>query len=150
MSGDTHDIEIIDHYLLDVFSENEIVNNWIKLAAKYVPVQGLPARIAWLGHGERTKLALAVNQFVADGVLSGPVAFTRDHLDAGAMTHPNIMTENLKDGSDAISDWPLINAMVASSSKSDLVAIHAGGGGYAGYMQSAGLTIVADGTDAAA
>ena len=150
LSGDTHDIEIIDHYLLDVFSENEIVNNWIKLAAKYVPVQGLPARIAWLGHGERTKVALAVNQFVADGVLSGPVAFTRDHLDAGAMTHPNIMTENLKDGSDAISDWPLINAMVASSSKSDLVAIHAGGGGYAGYMQSAGLTIVADGTDAAA
>lgn len=150
LSGDSHDIELIDQYLLEFFADNEIVTNWIKLAGKNVPVQGLPARISWLGHGERTKLALAVNQFVADGILAGPVAFTRDHLDAGAMTHPNIMTENLKDGSDAISDWPLINAMVASSSKADLVAIHAGGGGYAGYMQSAGLTITADGSDEAA
>ncbi|MFC4653286.1 urocanate hydratase [Lactococcus nasutitermitis] len=150
LSGEKRDIELIDQYLLEFFADNKIVTNWIKLAGEYVPVQGLPARISWLGHGERTKLALAVNQFVADGILSGPVAFTRDHLDAGAMTHPNIMTENLKDGSDAISDWPLINAMVASSSKADLVAIHAGGGGYAGYMQSAGLTIVADGSDAAA
>lgn len=150
LSGDSEDIELIDQYLLEFFSDNEIVTNWIKLAGKNVPVQGLPARISWLGHGERTKLALAVNQFVADGILKAPVAFTRDHLDAGAMTHPNIMTENLKDGSDAISDWPLINAMVASSSKADLVAIHAGGGGYAGYMQSAGLTIIADGTAAAA
>ncbi len=150
LSGDSQDIELIDQYLLEFFSDNEIVTNWIKLAGKNVPVQGLPARISWLGHGERTKLALAVNQFVADGILKAPVAFTRDHLDAGAMTHPNIMTENLKDGSDAISDWPLINAMVASSSKADLVAIHAGGGGYAGYMQSAGLTIIADGTAAAA
>ncbi|AYG00345.1 urocanate hydratase [Lactococcus allomyrinae] len=150
LSGEVQDIELIDEYLLKNFSDNEIVTNWIKLAGKYVPVQGLPARISWLGHGERTKLALAVNQLVAEGRLKAPVAFTRDHLDAGAMTHPNIMTEHLKDGSDAISDWPLINAMVASSSKADLVAIHAGGGGYAGYMQSAGLTIVADGTSEAA
>lgn len=150
LSGDPQDIKIIDQYLLEFFADNKIVTNWIKLAGENVPVQGLPARISWLGHGERTKLALAVNQFVADGILKAPVAFTRDHLDAGAMTHPNIMTENLKDGSDAISDWPLINAMVASSSKADLVAIHAGGGGYAGYMQSAGLTLVADGTPEAA
>ncbi|QDK71300.1 urocanate hydratase [Lactococcus protaetiae] len=150
LSGEVEDIELIDDYLLKNFSDNEIVTNWIKLAGKYVPVQGLPARISWLGHGERTKLALAVNQLVAEGKLKAPVAFTRDHLDAGAMTHPNIMTEHLKDGSDAISDWPLINAMVASSSKADLVAIHAGGGGYAGYMQSAGLTLVADGTAEAA
>lgn len=150
LSGEVEDIKLIDDYLLKNFADNEIVTNWIKLAGKYVPVQGLPARISWLGHGERTKLALAVNQFVAEGKLKAPVAFTRDHLDAGAMTHPNIMTEHLKDGSDAISDWPLINAMVASSSKADLVAIHAGGGGYAGYMQSAGLTIVADGTAEAA
>ncbi|MCL2114450.1 MAG: urocanate hydratase [Streptococcaceae bacterium] len=150
LSGEVEDIELIDDYLLKNFSDNEIVTNWIKLAGKYVPVQGLPARISWLGHGERTKLALAVNQLVAEGKLKAPVAFTRDHLDAGAMTHPNIMTEHLNDGSDAISDWPLINAMVASSSKADLVAIHAGGGGYAGYMQSAGLTLVADGTAEAA
>ncbi len=83
---------------------------------------------------------------VAAGELSGPIAFTRDHLDAGAMAHPNIMTENMKDGSDAIADWPLINAMVACSSMADLVAIHSGGGGYAGYMTSAGLTLIADGT----
>lgn len=87
---------------------------------------------------------------VAQGKIKAPIAFTRDHLDAGAMTHPNIMTENLIDGSDAITDWPLINAMTMASSKADLVAIHSGGGGYAGYMQSAGVTVIADGTSEAA
>ncbi|MGL4290567.1 MAG: urocanate hydratase, partial [Phreatobacter sp.] len=115
-------------------------------ARQHVPFEGLPARIAWLGHGERTALALAVNRLVAAGELAGPVAFTRDHLDAGAMAHPNIMTENMKDGSDAIADWPLIDAMMLCSSKADLVAIHSGGGGYAGYMTSAGVTLIADGT----
>jgi urocanate hydratase len=90
-----------------------------------------------------------VNRMVREGVLSGPVAFTRDHLDAGAMAHPNIMTENMRDGSDAIADWPLLNAMVHCASKADLVAIHSGGGGYSGYMTSAGVTIIADGTSAA-
>ena len=89
---------------------------------------------------ERTALALAVNQMIASGELAGPIAFTRDHLDAGAMAHPNIMTENMQDGSDAIADWPLLNAMVSCSSMADLVAIHSGGGGYAGTMTSAGLT----------
>ena len=112
-----------------------------------MPFEGLPARIAWLGHGERTQLALAVNSMVRDGTLSGPVAFTRDHLDAGAMAHPNIMTENMRDGSDAIADWPLINGLAMCSSQADLVAIHSGGGGYSGYMTSAGVTVVADGTD---
>jgi urocanate hydratase len=83
---------------------------------------------------------------VRNGELSGPIAFTRDHLDAGAMAHPNIMTENMRDGSDAIADWPLINAMAMCASQADLVAIHSGGGGYSGYMTSAGVTIVADGT----
>jgi urocanate hydratase len=115
-----------------------------------VPFEGLPARIAWLGHGERTNLALAVNALVARGELNGPIAFTRDHLDAGAMTHPNIMTENMRDGSDAIADWPLLDAMMLCSSKADLVAIHSGGGGYSGYMTSAGVTLVADGSEAAA
>jgi len=114
-----------------------------------VPFEGLPGRIAWLGHGERTELGLAVNQMVREGKLAGPIAFTRDHLDAGAMAHPNIMTENMRDGSDAIADWPLLNAMVHCASQADLVAVHSGGGGYSGYMTSAGVTLVADGSEAA-
>ncbi|MFE4712493.1 urocanate hydratase [Paenibacillus sp. NPDC056722] len=148
LSGEAEDIRIIDDYILKEFSDNEIVSNWIKLANTYVPFEGLPARIGWFGHQDRSKLALAVNQLVREGKLAGPVAFSRDHLDAGAMTHPNIMTERMKDGSDAISDWPLLNAMLNCSSMADLVAIHSGGGGYSGYMTSAGVTIVADGTEA--
>ena len=150
LSGEDKDIEVIDQYILETFPDNDIISNWIKLAREHVPFQGLPARIGWLGHEERTQLALAVNDLVASGQLSAPIAFTRDHLDAGAMAHPNIMTENLKDGSDAIADWPLLNALIASSSKADLVAIHSGGGGYAGFMQSAGITLIADGSPEAA
>lgn len=146
LTGEPNDILTIDKYILEHFADNEIVTNWIHLANDYVPFEGLPARIGWFGHGERTRLALAVNQMVRDGVLSGPIAFSRDHLDAGAMAHPNIMTERMKDGSDAISDWPLLNAMLNCSSMADLVAIHSGGGGYSGYMTSAGVTLVADGT----
>jgi urocanate hydratase len=149
LAGDPDDIGRIDDLLLERFADNRIVSNWVRLARRHVPFQGLPARIAWLGHGERTQLALAVNALVRDGRLAGPIAFTRDHLDAGAMAHPNIMTENMRDGSDAIADWPLLNAMVACSSQADLVAIHSGGGGYAGYMTSAGLTLIADGSAAA-
>jgi len=150
LANSTADIAKIDAFALERFADNKIVSNWIRLASKQVPFEGLPARIAWLGHGDRTALALAVNTMVREGVLDGPVAFTRDHLDAGAMAHPNIMTENLKDGSDAIADWPLLNAMAHCSSKADLVAIHSGGGGYSGYMTSAGVTLIADGTSAAA
>ncbi|MET3926237.1 urocanate hydratase [Devosia sp. 2618] len=146
LSGDPSDIAKIDDKLLEMFPDNYIVTNWIALARKHVPFEGLPARIAWLGHGERTALARAVNAMVADGTLKGPVAFSRDHLDAGAMAHPNIMTENMKDGSDAIADWPLLDAMLLCSSMADLVVVHSGGGGYAGYMTSAGVTVVADGT----
>jgi urocanate hydratase len=150
LSNNSDDIRVIDDYLLQRFADNRIVSNWIALARQHVPFEGLPARIAWLGHGERTELALEVNRMVADGRLSGPIAFTRDHLDAGAMTHPNIMTEKMKDGSDAIADWPLLNALVNCASMADLVAIHSGGGGYSGYMTSSGITTVADGSDAAA
>ncbi|CAI1670610.1 urocanate hydratase [Serratia proteamaculans] len=150
LSNNSDDIRVIDDYLLERFADNRIVSNWITLARQHVPFEGLPARIAWLGHGERTELALEVNRMVADGRLSGPIAFTRDHLDAGAMTHPNIMTEKMKDGSDAIADWPLLNALVNCASMADLVAIHSGGGGYSGYMTSSGLTTIADGSDAAA
>lgn len=149
LSGDPTDIGKIDDAVLEMFPDNKIVTNWIGLARKHVPFEGLPARIAWLGHGERTALALKVNQMVRDGELAGPVAFSRDHLDSGAMAHPNIMTERMQDGSDAIADWPLLDAMLLCSSEADLVVIHAGGGGYAGYMTSAGVTLVADGTPAA-
>jgi len=150
LSNDSDDIRVIDDYLLQRFADNKIVSNWIHLARQYVPFEGLPARIAWLGHGERTELALEVNRMVADGRLKGPIAFTRDHLDAGAMAHPNIMTENMKDGSDAIADWPLLNALMNCASMADLVAIHSGGGGYSGYMTSSGVTVIADGSEAAA
>jgi len=148
LSGETSDIARIDDLVLEMFPDNKIVTNWIRLARQYVPFEGLPARIAWLGHGERTTLALAVNALVRSGELKGPVAFSRDHLDAAAMAHPNIMTENMKDGSDAIADWPLLDAMLLTASMADLVVIHSGGGGYAGYMTSAGVTLVADGTEA--
>ncbi|QWK81782.1 urocanate hydratase [Ochrobactrum sp. BTU1] len=149
-SGEETDIAKIDDVVLEMFPDNHIVTNWISLARQYVPFEGLPARIAWLGHGERTALALRVNQMVATGGLKGPIAFSRDHLDAGSMAHPNIMTEGMKDGSDAIADWPLIDAMMLSASMADLVVVHSGGGGYAGYMTSAGVTVIADGTTGAA
>jgi urocanate hydratase len=149
LSNDPHDIRKIDDLVLTRFSNNHIVSNWVKLARERVPLQGLPARIAWLGHGERAEIGLEVNRMVREGALSGPIAFTRDHLDAGAMAHPNIMTEHMRDGSDAIADWPLLNALVNCASQADLVAIHSGGGGYAGYMTSAGITLIADGSPAA-
>ena len=144
--NDPDDIRKIDDHLLEAFPHNRILVNWVALARQYVPFEGLPARIAWLGHGERTALALAVNRMVRHGTLSGPIAFTRDHLDAGAMAHPNIMTERMRDGSDIVADWPLLDAMAMCSSQADLVAIHSGGGGYSGYMTSAGVTVIADGT----
>ena len=149
LSGEESDIARIDDLLLEMFPDNRIVTNWVRLARAHIPFEGLPARIAWLGHGERDALARRVNALVASGELKGPVAFSRDHLDAGAMAHPNIMTENMKDGSDAIADWPLIDAMMLCASMADLVVVHSGGGGYAGYMTSCGVTVVADGTPAA-
>ena len=146
LSGERSDLARMDALVLELFADDHVVSRWIRLAGEHVPVEGLPARIAWLGHGARTRLAGAANALVRSGELSAPVAFTRDHLDAGAMTHPNIMTENLIDGSDAIADWPLLNAMANVASKADLVAIHSGGGGYAGFMTSAGVTVIADGT----
>jgi urocanate hydratase len=149
-SGEDADLEAIDSLCLELFADVPRIANWIALARTHVRRQGLPARIAWLGHGERTRLALAVNDAVADGRLLGPVAFTRDHMDSGSMTHPNIITEAMADGTDAISDWPLLNGLLNVASGADLVALHAGGGGYAGYSQSSGMTVVATGTDDAA
>lgn len=149
LANERDDIARIDAYLLEAFGDNAIIRRWIELARVHVPVEGLPARIAWLGHGERTELALAVNRMVRDGRLAGPIAFTRDHLDAAAMAHPTIMTEKMRDGSDAVADWPLLDALAMASSQADLVAIHSGGGGYAGFMTSAGVTVIADGSEAA-
>jgi urocanate hydratase len=146
LTGEPQDIYTIDRMVLDAFPKNELAHNWIHLAQEHVHFQGLPARICWLGHGERARLALLVNQAVREVQLSGPIAFTRDHLDGAAMAHPHIGTEKMRDGSDAIADWPLLNGLLNCAAMADLVAIHAGGGGYAGYMVSAGSTIVADGS----
>lgn len=150
LSNDPQDIATIDAYLLERFPDNAALQRWIRLARENIPFEGLPARIAWLGHEDRTTLALAVNDMVADGRLKAPIAFSRDHLDSAAMAHPNIMTENLLDGSDAIADWPLLDAMMLCASQADLVVVHSGGGGYSGYMTSAGVTVIADGTPQAA
>ncbi|GAC1430157.1 MAG: urocanate hydratase [Chloroflexota bacterium] len=149
LTGEASDIEAIDAMVLEAFPHNDLAANWIRLAREHVRFEGLPARICWLGHGERTDLALRVNEAVRQGVLSGPIAFTRDHLDGAAMAHPRIGTEGMRDGSDAIADWPLLNGLLNCAAMADLVAIHSGGGGYAGYMTSAGATVVADGTPAA-
>jgi urocanate hydratase len=150
VSGAVEDRDVIDDMCLELFGDEPRVTTWIELAREHVPLQGLPARICWLGHGERSLLALAVNEAVADGRLSGPVAFSRDHMDSGAMTHPYIISERMRDGSDAIADWPVLDALLLTATGADLVAFHAGGGGYAGYSMSAGVTAVADGSRSAA
>jgi urocanate hydratase len=150
LSGETSDLARLDDLAAGLFPERPEVRTWIELARAHVAVQGLPARSCWLGHGERSRFAIAVNSLVASGELSAPVLFTRDHFDSAGMTHPHIGTERMADGSEAISDWPLLDALLLCSTGADLVAIHAGGGGYSGYMQSAGVTIVADGSEAAA
>ncbi len=145
ISGETSDIDKIDDMVVSSFPQNDIVQRWIPMARRDVPNQGLPSRIAWLAHGERSKLAAMVHEAVARGDLAGPVAFTRDHLDVGGVSQPLRETEDMRDGTDAVSDWPLLNALLNAGNGADLVAIHGGGGGYVGYYQSAGLTVVADG-----
>ena len=146
VSGDPQDIYTIDDMILETFSSNHPISSWIKLAREHVQFTGLPARIGWLGYGERSRLALLVNEAVASGRISAPIAFTRDHLDSGSAALPHRETENMKDGSDAIADWPILNALLNCSSGADLVAIH----GLGGRGVSAGLTIVADGNPATA
>ncbi len=145
-SGAEADLAALDDLCAAEFADVPRVTEWLALARRHVALQGLPARTCWLGHGERVRFALAANAAVRDGRLQGPVAFTRDHMDPGGMTHPHIITEGMPDGSDAIADWPLLDALLLAAAGADLVAIHAGGGGYAGYSVSAGVTVVADGT----
>ncbi|MCH8626528.1 urocanate hydratase [Arsenicicoccus piscis] len=147
LSGDVADQEVMDDLAARLFPDRPEVASWISLARKHVPQQGLPARSCWIGHGERSRLAVEANKLVADGTLSAPVLFSRDHLDSAGMTHPRIGTEGMRDGSDGVSDFPLLDAMLLAATGADLVAIHSGGGGYSGWMQSAGVSIVADGRE---
>lgn len=150
LSGDPEDIYKIDKLAIDMFSEDQALVNWIEMAQKMVQFQGLPARICWLGYGDRHRFALKVNEMVANGELKAPIVFGRDHLDSGSVASPNRETESMKDGSDAVSDWPLLNALVNTAGGASWVSIHHGGGVGMGYSQHAGQVLVADGTEMAA
>ena len=146
VSGDPEDILKTDKVVVKEFGDNAQLVNWIKLAEEKVPFEGLPARVCWLGYGERARFGKIINDMVRSGELSGPVVITRDHLDCGSVASPNRETEGMRDGSDAIADWPLLNALVNASAGADLIAIHNGGGVGIGYSTHAGLLVVADGT----
>jgi len=150
LSGDPNDIYETDRIIMGLFPENEHLIRWIKMAQEQVAWQGLPSRICWLGYGERARAGLAFNDAVADGRISAPIVIGRDHLDAGSVASPNRETEAMKDGSDAISDWPILNALINAVGGATWVSFHHGGGVGIGYSQHAGQVIVADGTPAAA
>jgi urocanate hydratase len=149
LSGDPEDIIKTDKVVMKEFKDNKQLVNWIKLAEDKVPWEGLPARVCWLGFGERARFGRIINRMVRDGELKGPIVITRDHLDCGSVASPNRETEGMRDGSDAIADWPLLNALINTAAGADLVAIHNGGGVGIGYSTHAGLLVVADGSDAA-
>jgi len=150
LSGDPEDIYRTDQAIIDLFPENEALVRWIKLAQEQVKFQGLPSRICWLGYGERAKAGLVFNDLVASGEVSAPIVIGRDHLDAGSVASPNRETEGMLDGSDAVSDWPILNALINAVGGATWVSFHHGGGVGMGYSQHAGMVIVADGTEAAA
>ena len=150
LSGDPADIAATDRAILDLFPENEALARWIRMAGEQVAFQGLPARICWLGYGERHRAGLRFNEMVADGTLSAPIVIGRDHLDCGSVASPYRETEGMADGSDAIADWPLLNAMVNTASGASWVSIHHGGGVGIGRSIHAGQVSVADGTPLAA
>jgi urocanate hydratase len=150
LSGDPDDIYETDRIILELFPENEHLRRWITLAQERIAWQGLPARICWLRYGERARAGLAFNHAVADGRVNAPIVIGRDHLDAGSVASPNRETEGMRDGSDAISDWPILNALINAVGGATWVSFHHGGGVGIGYSQHAGQVIVADGTAAAA
>jgi urocanate hydratase len=150
LSGAPEDILATDQLVRKLFPKDKLLQNWIRLAEEHLPWEGLPARVCWLGLGERDKLAKRVNDLVANGELEAPVAITRDHLDAGSVASPYRETEGMKDGSDAVADWPLLNALANTACGADMVAVHGGGGVGIGLSQHAGMTVVADGTKGAA
>jgi len=146
LSGDPQDILKTDKIVMREFRENKHLVNWIKLAEKKVPFEGLPARVCWLGYGERARFGKIINRMVAEKELKAPIVITRDHLDCGSVASPNRETEGMRDGSDAIADWPMLNALINTAAGADLVALHNGGGVGIGYSTHAGLLVVADGT----
>ncbi len=150
LSGDPEDIYRTDRAIVELFPGNEHLHRWLKMAREQVAFQGLPARICWLGYGERARAGLKFNQMVASGELKAPIVIGRDHLDSGSVASPNRETESMKDGSDAIADWPLLNAMINAVGGATWVSIHHGGGVGIGYSIHAGQVIVADGTPEAA
>jgi urocanate hydratase len=150
LSGDPADILRTDRAILELFPGDASLARWITLAEERVPFQGLPARICWLGYGERAKAGLAFNDLVRSGEVSAPIVIGRDHLDSGSVASPNRETEAMRDGSDAVADWPLLNALVNTAAGATWVSIHHGGGVGIGYSQHAGMVVVADGSDLAA
>ncbi len=150
LSGDKEDIYRTDEAIMELFPEDAHLHRWLKMAKEKVPFQGLPARICWLGYGERVKAGLKFNEMVADGTLKAPIVIGRDHLDSGSVASPNRETEGMKDGSDAISDWAILNALINAVGGATWVSFHHGGGVGMGYSQHAGQVIVADGTPEAA
>ncbi len=149
LSGNPEDIYRTDQAVLDTFPENESLARWIRLAREKVKFQGLPARICWLGYGERAQLGLRFNEMVRRGELQAPIVIGRDHLDAGSVASPNRETEAMKDGSDAIADWPILNALINTASGAGWVSVHHGGGVGIGYSLHAGMVVVADGSEEA-
>jgi urocanate hydratase len=147
LSGDPTDIERTDRLALELFPKSEILSRWMKLARERIHFQGLPARICWLGYGERAEFGLAMNELVRKGELKAPIVIGRDHLDAGSVASPFRETEGMLDGSDAIADWALLNALVNTAAGASWISIHNGGGVGIGYSQHAGMVVVADGTD---
>jgi urocanate hydratase len=145
LSGDPDDIRKTDELVLRLFPEQETLARWIRLAGSRVPFQGLPARVCWLAYGERARFGLAINQMVSRGELSAPIVIGRDHLDTGSVASPYRETEAMADGSDAIADWPILNALLNAAGGATWVAVHHGGGVGIGYSLHAGLVIVADG-----
>ncbi|MBG9737535.1 urocanate hydratase [Paenibacillus alvei] len=150
LSGDPEDIRKTDELVLKLFPENDHLRRWITMAQERIAFQGLPARICWLGYGERAKFGLAINEMVKSGELSAPIVIGRDHLDCGSVASPNRETEGMKDGSDAVGDWAILNALINTSAGASWVSVHHGGGVGMGYSLHAGMVVVADGTEEAA
>ena len=147
LSGDPADIAATDRAIVELFPENEGLQRWMRMAKERIAFQGLPARICWLGYGERHRAGLRINELVRSGEVSAPIVIGRDHLDSGSVASPYRETEGMRDGSDAIADWPLLNAMLNVSSGAAWVALHHGGGVGIGRSIHSGAQVVADGTD---
>ena len=150
LSGDPEDIYRTDQRVKELIPDDPHLHRWLDMARERIAFQGLPARICWVGLGQRHRLGLAFNEMVRNGEVSAPIVIGRDHLDSGSVASPNRETESMKDGSDAVSDWPLLNALLNTASGATWVSLHHGGGVGMGYSQHAGMVIVADGTDDAA